>query len=75
MRTCNKRNKVMREMNSEFLEIDAFRSELICVIDDKENMAAVEIHVFSTSSGREINKNNLLNMVYLSPTRHIVFVN
>ena len=71
MRSCDKRNWVMSEMNSEFLEIDAFRGELISVIDGKENKAAVEIHTFSTPSGREINKNNLINMVYLSPNEHM----
>jgi hypothetical protein len=66
-----KRKRTMRDMDSEMIEVDAFTGELIYEVDGLGNRMAVEIDTYATTSGREIKKNNFVNMVYLSPTDHV----
>ena len=66
-----KRNRMMRDMDSDLVEVDAFHGELIYEIEGHRDRLDVEIDAYSTTSGREIKKNNYLNIVYLSPTDHV----
>jgi len=66
-----KRNRLMRDMDSELIEVDAFSGELIYEFDSIGDRISVEFDAFATTSGREIKKNNFINMVYLSPTDHV----
>lgn len=66
-----KRNRMMRDMDSEMIEVDAFNGEFIYEIDGMRDRMPVEIDAYATTSGREIKKNNFINMIYLSPTDHV----
>lgn len=66
-----KRNRIMDDMDSELVEVDAFSGELIYKIAGDEDKLNVEIDAYATTSGREIKRNNYINIVYLSPTDHI----
>lgn len=66
-----KRNRMMRDMDSEMIEVDAFNGELIYEVDGMRDRMPVEIDAYATTSGREIKKNNFINMIYLSPTDHV----
>ena len=66
-----KRNRMMRDMDTEFIEVDEFSGELIFEVDSMGDKIPVEIDTYATTSGREIKKDNFMNMVYLSPTDHV----
>ena len=53
------------------LEADAFYGEINFAYGKITEKMSVNIDSYSSFSGREIKKNNFLNMVYLSPFNHI----
>ena len=52
-------------------ETAAFMGELEVVINEAHERSAIEYHAHSRVTGREIDKNNYLDIVYLSPTDHV----
>lgn len=52
-------------------ETDSFNGELKYEILGEKGINSVEFHAHSKTTGREVDKNNFLNMVYLSPVDHI----
>lgn len=66
-----KRSIMMRELDSDMVEVDAFSGELEYEIADRGDKIKVEIDAYATASGREIKRNNYINIVYLSPTEHV----
>ena len=67
----DKRNRIMCDMNSDLVEIDAFSGQLISTVNETVDKIAVEINAYSTITGMEIRKNNLINVVYLASAAHI----
>jgi ABC-type branched-subunit amino acid transport system ATPase component len=53
-------------------ETVGFKGELEYAVGREHNSGSVEIHPYSETTGRVINGNNYLNMVYLSPSDHVV---
>ncbi len=70
MRLAN-RKRAIGEMDSGMIEVDAFSGELWYEIGGDRDKVEVEIDAYTTTSGREIKRNNYLNIVYLSPTDHV----
>lgn len=66
-----KRNRMMRDMDSELVEVDAFSGELIYKIAGDEDRLDIKIDAYAITSGREIKRNNYINITYLSPTDHV----
>lgn len=67
----SKRNRSMHDMASDLVEVDAFSGELNYEIAGQRNKIDVEIDAYESTSGREIKKNNYINIFYLSPTDHV----
>lgn len=65
------RNRMMRDLGSDMIEVDAFKGELLYEIAGYRDRIEVELDAYATTSGREIKRNNYLNIVYLSPTDHV----
>lgn len=66
-----KRSHLLRNMDSDIVEADAFSGALIYEVAGHGERQDVEIDAYATTSGREIKRNNYINIVYLSPTAHI----
>lgn len=66
-----KRSRIIRGIDTDLVEVDAFSGELIYEISGHKKSLDVEIDAYSSTSGREIKKNSYLNIVYLSPTDHV----
>ena len=66
-----KRNRMAHNMDSESIEVDAFIGKLISEIAGRRDSMNVEFDSYTRTSGREIAKNNFINIVYLSPMDHI----
>ena len=66
-----KRNRIMHNIDTELIEVDAFSGEIISEIAGHRDKVDVEIDSYATTSGREIEKNKFINIVYLSPTDHV----
>lgn len=65
------RKQIEHRLNQDSLEIEEFKGELQCIIDSERSGIFVEFHLYSPTSGREINRNDYLSMVYLSPFDHV----
>lgn len=66
-----KRSRMLRDMDSDMVEVDAFSGELVYEIAGHGDKLDVEIDAYATTSGREIKRYNYINIVYLSPTDHV----
>lgn len=53
------------------METEGFKGKQKCIIGQEKMEEFIEIHLYSPTSGREINRNNYINMVYLSPFDHV----
>lgn len=67
----DKRSSTLRELDSDMVEVDAFSGELEYEIAGHRDKIDVEIDAYATASGREIKRNDYINIVYLSPTEHV----
>lgn len=65
------RNRMMRDLGSDMVEVDAFSGELLYEIAGFRETIKIELDAYATTSGREIKRNNYLKIVYLSPTDHV----
>ena len=66
-----KRNYMMHKLSSDMAEVDAFIGELVYEIAGHRDRIEVKIDAYASTSGREIKRNNYVNIVYLSPTEHV----
>ena len=66
-----KKSSLVRELNSMMTEVDAFSGELKYKLAGQGDKVDVVFDMYATSSGREIKRNNYINVVYLSPTDHV----
>lgn len=66
-----KRSRMMRDIDKDLVEVEAFSGELIYKISGHKKRLDVEIDAYASTSGREIKKNSFLNIIYLSPTDHV----
>lgn len=65
------RNRMMRDLGSDMVEVDTFSGELLYEIAGYKDKIEIEIDAYATTSGREIKRSSYLNIVYLSPTDHV----
>jgi len=65
------RNRIMRDIGAEMIEVDAFSGELVYKIAGYGETIKIEIDAYATASGREIKRSNYMNIVYLSPADHV----
>jgi AAA15 family ATPase/GTPase len=65
------RNQVQLNLNQTSMEAEGFKGKLQYQIGSEQSENSVEIHSYSSISGREINRNNYLNMIYLAPFDHM----
>ncbi len=66
------RKQIEHRLNQDLLlEIEEFKGELQCRFDSEQSEKFVEFHLYSPTTVREIDKNDYLNMVYLSPFDHV----
>lgn len=66
-----KRSRMLRDMDSDMVEVDAFSGELIYEIAGHRGKLEVKIDAYATTSGREIKLNDYINIVYISPMDHV----
>jgi len=66
-----KRSSIIRELTTDIAEVDAFSGELVYEIAGQRNSLPVVIDAYMTTSGREVNKKNYINVAYLSPIDHV----
>ncbi len=69
--SVSRRNNFIRNMNSDFVEIESYNGVLSSRINGISDRAEVQIASYETTSGREINQKNFLDIIYLSPTEHV----
>ena len=66
-----RRSPIISGLDSNMVEVDAFSGELKYEISGHVDKIKVEIDAYATTSGREIKRNDYINIVYLSPTEHV----
>lgn len=66
-----RKKQMQLELDIDMTEADAFSGSLINKIAGQRENIDVEINEYTTVSGREIRRNEFLNVVYLSPTDHV----
>ena len=64
-------SRISSDIDYETVELDAFDDSLTYHIGNGSGKIAIEIDEYSTITGREIKKEQFLDMAYLSPVDHI----
>jgi len=71
-RPYSQREREMLEFTPTTIEADAFLGEVLCKYGERTESVRVDIDAYTSITGREIKKNNYINMTYLSPFNHII---
>lgn len=71
-RPYSQREREVPEIAPTSIETDAFIGEIQCEYGERKERIVVDIDAYTSTTGREIKKNNYLNMTYLSPFNHIL---
>jgi hypothetical protein len=67
----SQRHRAKQDYFSDAVETDAFIGEIQFEHGNINKTVNVDINAFATASGREIKRNNFLDMYYLSPFNHV----
>lgn len=66
-----KRYRMKRNIGAELIEVAVFSGQLTHMLYGQKKITPVEIDAYATTTGREVSQNNVLHMVYVSPTDHV----